>query len=56
MGLTPTAADLDEATTWMAANGRDTHPPHNYEPEDFGITAEELRETFKFYHDAYNIR
>jgi hypothetical protein len=56
MGLTATAADIHEAATWMAANGRDTHPPHNYRPEDFGITAEGLRETFKFYHDAYNVQ
>lgn len=56
MGLTVTPDDIHEATTWMAANGRDTHPPHTYKPEDFGVTAEGLRETFRFYHDVYNVQ
>jgi hypothetical protein len=55
MGLTVTPEDLHEASTWMAANGRDTHPPHNYKPEDFGVTADELSKIFKFYHDEYNV-
>ena len=55
MGLTVTPEDIHEAETWMAANGRDTHPPHRYKPEDFGVTAAELSEKFKYYHDAYDI-
>jgi hypothetical protein len=56
MGLTVTTEDLHEASTWMAKNGRDTHPPHPYTPEDFGTSAAELSEIFKFYHDAYDIK
>ena len=35
VGLPVTAEDLDAARTWMAKNGRETHPPHDYAPEDF---------------------
>ncbi len=55
MGLTVTPEDIHEASSWMAKNGRDTHPPHDYKPEDFGVTTEGLSKTFKFYHDAFNI-
>jgi hypothetical protein len=55
IGLIVTPEDLHEASTWMSKNGRDTHPRHDYKPEDFGVTAKQLQEVFKFYHDAYNI-
>jgi hypothetical protein len=53
MGLVCGAQDIDAASSWMSKNGRGTHPPHNYAPEDFGVTAAQLRETFKFYHDTF---
>jgi hypothetical protein len=56
IGLDVTAQDIEEARTWMAANGRDTHPRHQYSAEEFGVTQEELRNTFKFYHDAFDVR
>jgi hypothetical protein len=56
IGLHVTAQDIEEARTWMAANGRDTHPRHEYSAEEFGVTREELRDTFGFYHDAFDVR
>jgi hypothetical protein len=53
MGLTVTASDENAGAEWIAANGRDTHPPHHYEPEDFGITKQELTNAFKFYSDMF---
>jgi hypothetical protein len=53
MGLEITPADEVAAKKWMAENGRDTHPPHKYAPEDFGVTADQLAEAFKFYHDVF---
>ena len=40
----------------MAKNGRETHPPHDYAPEDFGVTGAELADTFRFYHDAFAVK
>ena len=56
VGLRVTPGDLDAASTWMAQNGRETHPPHDYAPEDFGVTASELANTFRFYHDAFAVK
>jgi hypothetical protein len=56
MGMPATEQDVHEASTWMAKNGRDTHPAHKYAAEDFGVTKDELAQTFKFYHDAYDIK
>jgi len=56
IGLKVTAQDIEEATSWMAANGRDTHPRHQYAAEEFGVTRQELRDSFKFYHDAFDVR
>ena len=56
IGVKATAQDIHEAETWMAANGRDTHPRHQYAAEEFGVTVEELQRTFKFYHDAFDVR
>ena len=53
MGLTASAADERAAAEWMAANGRNTHPPHHYKPEDFGTTKEELVDAFRFYSDVF---
>jgi Sulfotransferase family len=56
IGVRVTQQDIAEATAWMAANGRDTHPRHQYGAEEFGVTGDELRDTFKFYHDAFDVR
>ena len=53
MGLEVTSADAEAAHKWMSANTRDTHPPHKYAPEAFGVTTDQIAETFKFYHDAF---
>lgn len=53
MGLTVGPDDLKAASDWMAKNGRGTHPPHHYKPEDFGLSAEHLVQTFKLYHDKF---
>jgi Sulfotransferase family len=53
MGLNCGIEDIAAAEKWMASNHRGTHPPHGYRPEDFGVTAQQLREAFKFYHDEF---
>lgn len=53
IGLDCGTADIDAAAQWMSKNGRDTHPPHKYAPEDFGVSVQQLSDTFKFYHDAF---
>jgi hypothetical protein len=53
MGLTVTAEDEQAAQSWMSSHGRETHPPHHYRAEDYGITADELERTFEFYHRAF---
>jgi hypothetical protein len=53
MGLPVGPEDIKAASDWMAKNGRGTHPPHRYKPEDFGLSAEQLQQTFKFYHDKF---
>jgi hypothetical protein len=53
MGLACGPEDIAAASNWMSQNGRGTHPPHNYKPEDFGFTVQGLRETFEFYHQAF---
>jgi hypothetical protein len=56
IGVPVTDEDVREASTWMAKNGRETHPTHDYAPEDFGVTAAELASTFRFYHDSFQVR
>ena len=56
IGTTAAARDVHEATTWMSKNGRETHPPHDYTPEQFGVTAGELAEAFQFYHHAFGVK
>jgi hypothetical protein len=53
IGLECGEADIKAATDWMSKNGRGTHPPHNYKPEDYGVSAQQLKDTFKFYHDKF---
>jgi Sulfotransferase family len=53
MGFELSEADERAAAGWMASHGRDTHPPHRYAAEDYGITAEDIARTFDFYHQAF---
>jgi Sulfotransferase family len=53
MGLVCGADDVAAATAWMSKNQRGTHPPHEYRAEDYGLTARQLKDTFKFYHDEF---
>jgi hypothetical protein len=53
LGYTPTEADERAAREWMAANGREKHPPHHYTPENYGVTREELDRAFAEYHQSF---
>jgi hypothetical protein len=53
LGLKAGESDLSAARGWMAANGRETHPPHSYAPEDYGMNAEQIDAAFAEYHAAY---
>jgi hypothetical protein len=53
MGLEVTSADEAAATAWITANGRHSHPRHSYRLEDYGITDAMLKETFRFYNEAF---
>ncbi len=53
IGVTVHDSDMEAARMWMAANGRETHPPHSYSPEDYGMTAEEIDAIFASYHSQY---
>ncbi len=53
MGIAPSANDERAASDWMAANGREKHPPHHYKPEDFGVTREEIARRFADYHERF---
>lgn len=45
--LTPKAEAAMQG--WLDANPKGKHGSHRYTPEDFGLTAEQLRERFSFY-------
>lgn len=53
LGLEVRDDDFDAAQRWMSENGRETHPPHSYTPEEYGMTAEEIDKAFAAYHEAY---
>ena len=53
MGLTPNAADETAMAAWLARNGRETRPPHNYAAEDFGLSEAQMDRDFAFYTDTY---
>ncbi len=53
LGFSVGDSDLEAAAEWMAANGRETHPPHAYAPEDYGMTADEIDAAFAAYHEQY---
>ncbi|AIT81419.1 sulfotransferase [Novosphingobium pentaromativorans US6-1] len=40
---------------WYAANRSGAHGTHSYTPEQFGLTAEQIRKDFAFYTDRFGI-
>jgi len=52
-GLPVGQGDRDAWTGWLAANRRDARPTHRYSLEQFGISAERLRDDFAFYTSAF---
>jgi hypothetical protein len=40
---------------WRQNTPRDKHGQHSYDPADFGINLETLRERFRFYSDRFNL-
>lgn len=53
MGLSCTPADEAAAAAWLSCNGRETHAAHHYRLEDYGVSAAEVEEMFRFYHDRF---
>jgi hypothetical protein len=53
MGLTLSKRDVAAAAEWISQNGRDTHPPHDYRLDDYGVTAREVAVAFETYHDHW---
>ena len=53
MGVAVGPADLRAAESWMEAHARDTHPPHHYRIEDYGIDPDRFEKQFAFYHDRF---
>jgi hypothetical protein len=48
-GIDP-SREADEAmNAWLRDNAREKLPRHEYRPEDFGLTSQEIRETFASY-------
>ena len=53
MGREMTAADESAMRTWLAANGRDNRPSHQYSLEQYGLSAEQLKQDFKTYRERF---
>lgn len=53
LGLEPGPADEAAAREWLAANQRESRPPHDYSAEAFGITNAQLAEVFADYHARF---
>ena len=51
--LTPAVADAIEA--WQVENRSGAHGTHRYTPEQFGLSAAELRSDYQFYVDHFDI-
>lgn len=43
----------DRMTTWWSTNPRDQQGVHEYQPEQYGIDLDDLREQFAFYNDRF---
>jgi Sulfotransferase family len=53
MGLAVSEQDEQAARGWMESHGRDTHPPHRYRAEDYGITRDQIARAFEFYDERF---
>ena len=53
MGMCVTDEDMAAARGWMSSHGRDTHPPHRYAAEQYGMSANTLSQQFEFYHQRF---
>jgi Sulfotransferase family len=53
MNLVVHRNDEAAAQSWMAQNGRDSHPRHRYAAQDYGITDDQLIDAFGFYAKAF---
>ena len=52
-GIDP-SREADEAmTAWLRDNAREKFPRHEYGPETFGLTSQEIRETFASYTERF---
>ena len=54
-GVSLAVSEQDEqaARGWMESHGRDTHPPHRYRAEDYGITRDQIARAFEFYDERF---
>ena len=53
IGREMTAADETAMRTWLAANGRDNRPSHQYSLEQFGLSADQLKDDFATYRRRF---
>jgi len=53
MGREMTPADEAAMRTWLAANGRDNRPSHQYSLEQFGLSADQLKRDFSAYRERF---
>ncbi len=53
IGRVLTPADEAAMRAWLAANGRDNRPSHNYSLEQFGLSADQLKAAFAAYRQRF---
>jgi len=53
MGRDLTPADEAAMREWLAANGRDNRPSHQYSLEQFGLSAGQLKQDFRAYRERF---
>lgn len=53
MGREPAPADEAAMRAWLAANGRDNRPSHQYSLEQFGLSADQLKSDFAAYRERF---
>lgn len=55
LGLDLTPEVRQAISNWYAANRSGTHGTHRYTPEQFGLTAAQVRDDYDFYIDRFNV-
>lgn len=53
LGLAFGAADRAAMAAWLAENGREKRPPHQYDAAAYGLSADGMRRDFAFYSAAF---